>query len=108
MRRPTMPLRCCQLAWARLALIFALQKDDLTRRSELLGSMGITALISANPVMGLSIVATTGYAYWKARSRGEVVAIDATSAVRDAALGATSAATFATSNFLDGPPQGVS
>jgi hypothetical protein len=83
-----------------VGLIFALQKDALTRLSEMLGSMGITALISANPVMGLSIVATTGYAYWKAQSRGEAVAIDATSAIRGAALGATSAAIFA---VLAGP-----
>jgi hypothetical protein len=83
-----------------VGLIFALQRDDLTRLSELLGSMGVTALISANPILGLSIVATSGYAYWKAKNRGEEVAFDGTSAARGAALAGTSAAIFA---VLAGP-----
>lgn len=83
-----------------VGLIFALQKDDLTRLSELLGSVGVVALITANPIMGLSIVATSGYAYWKAKNRGEELAFDRTAAVRGATLAGTSAAIFA---VLAGP-----
>ena len=48
-----------------VGIIFAFGHDDLERLSEVLGTMGITSVISANPLMGLAVIATTGYAYWR-------------------------------------------
>lgn len=77
-----------------VGLVFVLQRRDLEQLSELLGSMGITALLSANPLLGLCVVASTGYAYWQAKRDGEVLTVDRLSAARGAALAGSSAAVF--------------
>ncbi len=75
-------------------LVFVLQRGDVEQLSELLGSMGITALLSANPLLGLCVVATTGYAYRQAKKEGEALSVDRLAAVRGAALAGSSAAVF--------------
>ena len=47
-----------------VAVIFALSSEDKRKLSEILGSMGIISIISANPIMGLAVIATTAYAYF--------------------------------------------
>lgn len=44
-------------------LLFALSKRDIEKLSEILGSMGIVAIISANPLMGLAVVFCTAHTY---------------------------------------------
>lgn len=77
-----------------VGLVFVLQKGDLEQLSELLGSMGITAVLSANPLLGLCVVATTGYSYWQAKQAGEWLGVDRLAAIRGAALAGSSAAVF--------------
>lgn len=48
-----------------VGVLFALNDDDLERLSELLGAMGINAIVAANPVLGMVTIATTAYAYWR-------------------------------------------
>jgi hypothetical protein len=45
--------------------IFFLKKNDINKLSEILGSMGIITILTANPLMGISVVICTGYAYVK-------------------------------------------
>lgn len=45
--------------------IFFLKQDDMKKLSEILGSMGIIAILTANPLMGISVVVCTSYAYLK-------------------------------------------
>lgn len=77
-----------------VGLVFVLQRGDLEQLSELLGSMGITAVLSANPLLGLCVVTTTGYAYWQAKQGGGALGVDRLAAVRGAALAGSSAAVF--------------
>lgn len=77
-----------------VGVVFVLQRGDLEQLSELLGSMGITAVLSANPLLGLCVVASTGYAYWQAKQRGESLGVDGLAAARGAALAGSSAAVF--------------
>jgi len=48
-----------------VAAFFALNDEDTKRLSEILGSMGIVSVISANPIMGMVMVIVGGYAYFK-------------------------------------------
>src|SRR5690606_29878415 len=50
-------------------ILFALNHDDLEKLSELLGTMGVVGVISANPIMGLVMIVTTGFAFAKAEER---------------------------------------
>lgn len=45
--------------------LFALKKEDQKMLAEILASMGIIAIISANPLMGILVICTAGYAYKK-------------------------------------------
>lgn len=47
-----------------LGLLFHLKNDDLEKLSELLGSMGIMSIVSANPIMGVLATIITAYAYF--------------------------------------------
>jgi len=51
--------------------LFFLKKDDHKKLSEILGSMGIVSIVSANPLMGLSVIVTTAYAYKKKKIDGK-------------------------------------
>ena len=46
-----------------IGVIFLLKKDNQEKLSEILGSMGIISIITANPLMGIAVIATTAYAY---------------------------------------------
>lgn len=46
-----------------ISVLFCLKKNDTKRLAEILGSMGIVSIISANPLMGIMIITTTAYAY---------------------------------------------
>lgn len=70
--------------------VFSLTRKDMERFSELLGSMGITAIASANPLMAIAVIALAGYAYYR-----KGVAPDLTEATRGAALATVSATIFA-------------
>lgn len=48
-----------------VGVFFALRDEDQKQLSSLLGSMGITTIASANPLMGICVVATSAYAYRK-------------------------------------------
>jgi hypothetical protein len=48
-------------SWARSTAFSA------SKLSELLGAMGITSILSANPLTGLASIAVTAYAYRKKR-----------------------------------------
>jgi len=46
-----------------VAALFFLKKDDINKVSEILGSMGILAILSANVFMGIAVIVQTVYAY---------------------------------------------
>ena len=52
-------------ALGAVGVVFALKKEDQEGLAEILGSMGIISILSANPVMGILVIGTTGYAYNK-------------------------------------------
>ena len=73
-----------------LGILLCLSKDDQRKLSEILGAMGITAIISANPLMGLMVVAVTGYSYFKKKKKLEGKAL-----AKGAAVAGVSAGLFA-------------
>ena len=73
-----------------VGILFCLSRDDQRKLSEILGAMGITAIISANPLMGLVVVAVTGYSYFKKKQKLEGKAL-----AKGAAVAGISAALFA-------------
>lgn len=46
-----------------VSAVFFLKKEDTEKLAEVLGSMAIVSLISANPLMGIALVAITAYSY---------------------------------------------
>lgn len=79
-----------------VGVLFALRRDDLEKLSELLGSLGITSILSANPIMGLMVIMTTGYAYSrKRRDNADGTRLSVTRAASGATLAGFSAALFA-------------
>lgn len=48
---------------ATASIILALKKDDQEKLAEILGSIGIVAIISANPIMGIFVILMAAYAY---------------------------------------------
>ena len=50
-------------ALGAIAALFFLKKDDINKVSEILGSMGILAILSANAFMGIAVIVQTVYAY---------------------------------------------
>jgi hypothetical protein len=43
--------------------LFLLNKDEMEKLSEILGSMGIISILSANPLIGIAVIMCTTYAY---------------------------------------------
>jgi hypothetical protein len=72
-----------------VAIIFALNRDDEEKLAEILGSMGISSIIAANPIMGILVTALGGYAYWTKKKK-----IDGASMAKGASMAAISAAVF--------------
>ena len=52
-------------ALGTVGVLFALKKKDQEMLAELLGSMGIVSILSANPIMGIFVIGAAGYAYKK-------------------------------------------
>ena len=48
-----------------VGVFFALKDEDQTQLASILGSMGITSIVSANPLMGIYVIATSAYAFRK-------------------------------------------
>ena len=69
--------------------LFFLSRGDQEALARVLGSMGIVAIIGANPLMGLVVIALTGYAYFKK------VKIDRGDVAKGAVLAGVSAGIFA-------------
>ncbi|MDE3269413.1 MAG: hypothetical protein OYH77_03910 [Pseudomonadota bacterium] len=69
------------VALGAVAVVFALKKKDQKKLAEILGSMSIIAIISANPVMGIFIIATACYAYKKKSMEFDKVAFGKSAAV---------------------------
>jgi len=74
-----------------VAVLFALNREDEKRLAEILGSMGIVSIFSANPIMGIFVTAAGGYAYWKQERK-----IKGTDMATGAVMSAISMAIFTT------------
>jgi len=72
------------------ASLFFLSKSDQEKLSELLGAMGITAIIAANPLLGLSAILVAAYSYFVKKHK-----IEGKRLVRGLGLAGVSAAIFA-------------
>jgi hypothetical protein len=48
-----------------VSVIFAQKREDQEKLAELLGSMGIVSILSANPIMGILVIGTSAFAYSK-------------------------------------------
>lgn len=77
-----------------VGLLFALERQDLEKLSEMLGAMGITSILSANPLTGLVAIAVTAYAYRKKRDQEGASGIDRASVAKGALVAGLSSATF--------------
>lgn len=73
-----------------LGVLFALTDDDLERLSEVIGAMGMTAVVAANPILGMITIATTAYAYWRHEK------VTGRSATKGGAIAGVSAVIFLT------------
>lgn len=51
-------------ALSAVGVLFALKNEELENLAELLGSIGIIAIISANPLLGILMILTAAYAYF--------------------------------------------
>lgn len=69
------------VALGAVAVVFALKKKDQKKLAEILGSMSIISIISANPVMGIFIIATACYAYKRKSMEFDKVAFSKSAAV---------------------------
>lgn len=75
-------------------LVFALQRDDLAQVSELLGAMGITSILSANPITGLAAIAVTAYAYRRKRDDPGAKTLDGARFAKGALVSGLASGTF--------------
>lgn len=48
-----------------VSVIFALKNEDQEKLADLLASMGIISILSANPIMGIFVIGTSAFAYTK-------------------------------------------
>jgi len=49
--------------------VFFLKNDDIERLSEILGAMGISSIITANPILGLITIVITAYTYVRKKKK---------------------------------------
>ena len=49
--------------------IFFLKKEDYKKLNELLGSISILSILSANPLMGISVIVITAYSYYTKKKK---------------------------------------
>jgi hypothetical protein len=72
-----------------VSIIFALKREDQEKLAELLGSMGIVSILSANPIMGILVIGTSAFAYTKKKMEFDKKAFG-----KSAVLAGTSMALF--------------
>jgi len=77
-----------------VSVVFALNEKDQIRLAERLGSMGILSILSANPLLGIAVIASAVYAYVIRKHE-----FKRASAVYGATLSATSMGIFALLGF---------
>ena len=77
-----------------VSFLFVLNNKDQIKLAEMLGSIGITSIISANPIMGVLVIMVAGYAYFIKKHEFEKLAF-----VKGASLATVSAIIFATLGF---------
>lgn len=58
-------MEVCAAGLSVVGVLFALKKEDKEKLAEILGAMGVSSIAAANPIMGLTCIAVTAYAYWK-------------------------------------------
>lgn len=68
------------------SVIFALKQDDQKKLADVLGAMGITSIISANPIMGLMTILSAAYAYRYKRKDVDKAAMTKSAATSGAAF----------------------
>ena len=78
-------------ALGSVGAIFFLKKGDKEKLSEILGSMGILSIITANPLMGIMVVFLTAYSFVVKKEK-----IDGKQFIKGAGLSTVSCAIFAT------------
>jgi len=49
--------------------VFSFKKEDYKKLNELLGSMSILSILSANPLMGISVIVITAYTYYTKKKK---------------------------------------
>jgi len=74
--------------------IFCLKKEDQEKLSEILGAMSIQSIISANPIMGISMIVITAYAYFIKKT-----SFDRKAMMKSGAVAAVSATLFTIMGF---------
>ena len=72
-----------------VGIFLALKKKDQEKLAELLGSMGIISILSANPIMGIFTISSAAFAYKKKQME-----FDGSAFGKSAAISATSMALF--------------
>ena len=77
-----------------VAALFFLKKDDINKVSEILGSMGILAILSANVFMGIAVIVQTVYAYTVKKKQ-----LDKKEALKGASYSAITYAIFSVLGF---------
>lgn len=81
-------MEICAAGFSVVGVFFAFSKEDKEKLAEILGAMGISSIVAANPILGLTTIAVTAYSYWK---HGPM---DAVAAVKGGGLTAISALIF--------------
>ena len=71
-------------------VLFALSEDDKEKLAEILGSMGILSITSANPIMGLTVIGVAAYSYVIKKRE-----VDGTSLAKGATMSGLSISLFA-------------
>jgi hypothetical protein len=75
-------------------LLFALNRGDMEKLSELLGAIGITSILSANPLTGFAAIVVTAYAYHQKRGQADPDVVRGASLAKGAMIAGLSSATF--------------
>jgi hypothetical protein len=73
-----------------VAFLFALNKKDQKKLAEIIGSMGVTTIASANPIMAIVIIFLAGYAYFVKKHKFETGSL-----IKGAGIASTSVVIFA-------------
>lgn len=72
-----------------VSVVFAFKREDQEKLAEILGRMGIISILSANPIMGIFVIATSAFAYQKKKME-----FDKTAFSKSAIVTTTSMALF--------------